>query len=184
MTDLDPEFVELIDTVGPRRAGMIDTAAREVATAIRSDADTLGTAAVAGDQLHILNTLPDCTFTQSRFWRYQLAECATRLADDTARWGAPVPRCTGEEMVLHLILTRAAVADTGLPAAQALAWPDYPDDPATWGDLATDLFQDNDVLALYDLPAHAVTDFAGGIHLAPAQWFTEFTTDFPVPDRT
>ncbi|MGN7158223.1 hypothetical protein ACTHRK_19305, partial [Dietzia cercidiphylli] len=82
------------------------------------------------------------------------------------RWGAPVPRCTGEEMALHLILHRTTTA-TG----------------QSWSDLAEDLFQDNDVLTLYDLPVDAVTGLIGGVQLTPSQWFTEFTTPFPLPPR-
>lgn len=184
MTELDPEFVDLINTIGPRRAQALAVAAYEIAEQIRTDADLLDTEAVSGQQLQVLAALPPCTFTQSRFWRYQLAECATRLANDTRQWGAPVPRCTGEEMVLHLILTRAALTDTGLPAAKAMAWPENTDNPDTWGDLATDLFQDDDVLALYDLPAEAITKWVGGVNLEPAEWFTEFTTPYPLPERT
>jgi hypothetical protein len=186
MTDpaeFDPEFAELIDTIGERRAQVLAAAAHAVATDIRADADLLETAPVAGQQLAVLHTLPPTTFSQSRFWRYQLAECATRLAEDADRWGAPIPRCTGEEMVLHLILHRAAAADTGLPVPEALEWPEDPDDPDTWGDLTEYLFQDEDVLTLYELPAEAIADIVGGVNLMPVEWFTEFTTPFPTPDR-
>ncbi|HEY9313784.1 hypothetical protein [Williamsia sp.] len=181
--DFDPEFAELIDTIGPRRAQALADAGDAVAADIRADADMLDTAPVDGQQLRVLHTLPPTTFGQSRFWRYQLAECATRLAEDARRWGAPVPRCTGEEMVLHLILHRAAAADTGLPLPDALEWPDDPDDPDTWGDLTEYLFQDEDVLTLYDMPAEAIADIVGGVNLTPTEWFTEFTTPFPVPGR-
>ena len=87
-------------------------------------------------------------------------------------------------MVLHLILRRAAVTDTGLSADQAMAWPAETDNPDTWVDLASDLFQDDDVLALYDLPAETITRWVGGVNLEPAQWFTEFTTPYPLPERT
>lgn len=154
-----------------------------VAADIRVDADELGTDPVHHQRLRVLSQLPSITFEQSRFWRYQLAECADRLAQDTLRWGAPVPRCTGEEMVLHLIVGRAAAADTGLPATQAMAWSDNPDDADTWGDLAVDFFQDHDVLTLYDVPAEAVKELVGGVNLTPVEWFTEFTTPYPIPDR-
>lgn len=182
--DFDPEFTELINSVGPRRAKALADAAIVVAADIRADADALGTSPVDHRPLRILDQLPPITFTQSLFWRYQLAECATRLAADTTRWGAPVPRCAGEEMVLHLILRNAAAADTGLPVMQALEWPDDPDNPYTWGDLAEYLVQDEDVLTLYELPADAIAEIVGGVNLEAAQWFTEFTTPFPVPDRT
>lgn len=181
--DLDPKFAELIDTIGHRRAQALADAADAVATDIRVDADLLDTAPVTDQHLVVLHRLPPATFSQSRFWRYQLAECATRLAQDINRWGAPVPRCTGEEMVLHLILRRAAAADTGLSLGQAVQWPEDPDNPDTWGDLAEYLFQDDDVLTLYDLPTDAITDIVDGVHLTPTEWFTEFTTPFPMPDR-
>lgn len=166
MTDLDAEFVDLIDTVGPRRARILATTAHQIATEIRTAADALDTAAVGRGQRHILAALPACTYTQSRFWRYQFADCACRLAEDAERWGAPVPRCTGEEMALHLILHRAT-DDTG----------------QSWSDLAQELFQDNDVLTLYDLPVDAVTGPIGAVQLTPTQWFTEFTTPFSLPAR-
>jgi hypothetical protein len=121
----------------------------QVAADIRVDTDLLGTAAVDDsnrDDLRVLGALPPQTFRQSQLWRHQLGEAATRLGEDTTRWGAPVPRCTAEEMVLHLILRRAAVADTGSPANPACAWPDSTD-PRGWGDLFEFLFQDHDVLS-------------------------------------
>ncbi|MDN5744201.1 MAG: hypothetical protein L0H31_03655 [Nocardioidaceae bacterium] len=66
MTNLDAEFVELIDTVGPRRARILATTAHQIAAEIRTAADALGTAAVGRDQRHILAALPACTYTQSR----------------------------------------------------------------------------------------------------------------------
>ncbi|MCZ4553698.1 hypothetical protein [Gordonia rubripertincta] len=90
-SDLDPEFVELIDAVGERRAQVLAAAAVEVAADIRADADELGTNPVDRTRLRVLGLLPSITFGQSRFWRYQLAECADRLAQDTLCWGAPVP---------------------------------------------------------------------------------------------
>lgn len=182
-SDFDPEFVELIDAVGERRARALIAAAVEVAADIRADADELGTYPVDRARLRVLGLLPSITFEQSRFWRYQLAECADRLAQDTLRWGAPVPRCTGEEMVLHLIVGRAAAANTGLLATQAMVWSGNPADPDTWGDLSADFFQDHDVLTLYDVPAEAVTKLVGGVNLVPAEWFTEFTTPYRLPNR-
>lgn len=127
MSNLDAEFAELIDTVGHRRAGILATTAHQIAAEIRAAADALGTAAVGPSQRHILAALPACTYAHSRFWRYQFADCASRLAED--------------------------------------------------------LFQDNDVLTLYDIPVDAVTGPIGGVQLTPSQWFTEFTTPFPLPPR-
>ena len=125
--------------------------------------------------------LPQQTFGQSRFWRYQLAAAAEALAGDTDRWGAPVPRCTGEEMVLHLTLRRAA-ADAGCPPQQVFAWPEDPTRDHGWGDLFEYLFQDHDVLMLYDVPEYGMSDL-GTVNIEPHQWFTEFSLPYPVPER-
>lgn len=184
MDDLDEEFVEIIDAVGPRRRAYIAIAGRALADAIRADADQLGTAAIHpsnGTELQVLSWLPPQTFGQSRFWRYQLAAAAEALADDADRWGAPVPRCTGEEMALHLILHRAAAA-AGCPREQVFAWPADPTRDHGWGDLFEFLFQDHDVLMLYDVPEYGMSDM-GTVNIEPLQWFTEFSLPYPIPGR-
>ena len=45
--DIDDEFAEVIDTVGPRRRQSILDAAIQVAADIRADAELLGTSAVS-----------------------------------------------------------------------------------------------------------------------------------------
>lgn len=168
------EFAEIIGMVSPRHAALIAEAADDVAADIRSDADLLGSAAVTGRnrrKLQVLAALPPVTFDQSRLWRYQLAEAADRLADDTRRWGAPIPRCTAEEMVLHLILNRAKAKSSGHT------------DSESWALLSEVLFQDHDVLVLYDLPPEAVEKYIDGINLHPRRWFTQFGLPFLVPDR-
>jgi hypothetical protein len=181
MAELDPEVVELVAMVGPHQGSLIAEAAPAVAADIRYDAERLGTDTVTdGDKrgLRVLDLLPPQTFTQSRLWRHQLAEAAAALADDTRRWGLPLPRCTGEEMVLHLILRRAAAAD-GCPHEQVETWTTEPDDPG-WGDLFECLFQDHDVPMLYDMPAQSA-ERAGGVNLDPPRWFSEFSLPCPVP---
>jgi|SRR5271166_130772 len=184
MDDLDEEFVETIGAVGPRRRAHIAAAARALADDIRADADRLDTAAIDTSNrtgLQVLGWLPQQTFGQSRLWRYQLAAAAEALADDTDRWGAPVPRCTGEEMVLHLTLHSAAAA-AGCPPEQVFAWPADPSRDHGWGDLFEYLFQDHDVLMLYDVAEYGMSDM-GTVNIEPPQWFTEFSLPYPVPDR-
>lgn len=175
MLDGDDEFGEILAMISDRQASLIAVAADDIAAAIRADDATLGSAAVAEHthgRLQVLQTLPPITFGQSRLWRCQLAAAAERLAADTRRWGAPIPRCTGEEMVLHLILRRA----------QAAARPRQVR-PGSWDQLSEYLFQDHDVLMLYDLPPEATESLVGGVNLHPLRWFTEFTLPFTMPDR-
>lgn len=186
MDDLDAEYAEIIADVGPIRAGLIAAAGESLAAQIRVEADGLGSAPLSEanrDRAPILGSLPPQTFSQSLLWRYQLAEAAARLAADTRRWGAPIPRCTGEEMALHLILHRAAGAG-GCPRDRLFDWPDGDSSPeAGWGDLFEYLFEDHDVLMLHELPVEELEE-QRGLNLAPRQWFTEFSTAVTLPPRT
>ncbi|CAN3132231.1 hypothetical protein ACNUDN_30345 [Mycobacterium sp. smrl_JER01] len=179
------ELTELVGEVGEDRRPRIAQAAKALAEAIRAEADTLGTAAIAyGNQnaVPVLASLPPQTFTQSRFWRYQLATAADNLAADTDTIGAPIPRCTGEEMMLHLILRNAAIA-SGCPPDRIHDWPEDPtscDDG--WGDLYEYLFEDHDVLMLYEAASHDMNGL-GALNMEPGQWFSEFIPAVPVPDR-
>lgn len=173
--DLDDEFAEIIALITPRQRECIILAADSVARDIKSDAAVLGGSAVStrnSDQLLVLNQLPQATFAQSGFWRYQLAQAAQRLAEDTRRWGAPVPRCTGEEMMLHIILRRA------MSLARVRK-----DRAHRWYDLFEYLLQDHDVLILYDMPADVAESIVTAVNLDPRRWFSEFTLPYPVPDR-
>jgi hypothetical protein len=184
MSRLDPELIAVIDTVGARRRKRIIAAGVELAGDIRADADALATAPVGGGEgvLRVLDLLPAQTFTQSKLWRYQLAAAAEVLAEDTRRWGAPLPRSTGEEMALHLILRRAAAAD-GCPPNRVEDWPGEPHRPGDgWGDLFECLFQDHDVLMLYDLPKADMDDLRC-VNIDPQRWFSPFELPFPTPPR-
>lgn len=184
MALLDPELIAVIDTVGARRRNLITAAGVELAADIRADADDLDTSqvVVGGRFLRVLDLLPPQTFTHSKLWRHQLAAAAEALAQDTRRWGAPLPRSTGEEMALHLILRRAATAD-GCPPNRVEDWPDEPHRPGDgWGDLFDCLFQDHDVLMLYDLPEADMDDLRC-VNIDPQHWFSPFELPFPTPPR-
>lgn len=171
----DDEFGDIADMITPQQATLIVQAANDLAADIRREADDLGSDPLTDttrDQARVLSSLPPVTFDQSLLWRYQLAEAADRLGADTRRWGAPIPRCTGEEMALHLILRRAK--DMARPRQVRLG---------SWDLLSEVLFQDHDVLTLFDVPPDAVESLAGGVHLHPRRWFSEFALPFPMPDR-
>lgn len=186
MDDLDAEFADIIAEVGAVRAEHIAAAGESLAAQIRAEADVLGTAPITADNCHqvpVLGSIPRQTFSESLLWRYQLAQAAARLAADTRRWGAPIPRCTGEEMALHLILHRAA-ATAGCPRDRVFDWPDNDGTPAEgWGDLFEYLFEDHDVLMLHHLPVDEM-EAQRGLNLAPRQWFSEFETAVTLPPRS
>lgn len=175
-----PALKEIADIVGPNRREAIAAAAASLAADIRHDSEHLGEQAVktgGKTRLRVLDQLPPQTFHEDQQWRQELAASAECLGDDALRWGAPIPRCTAEEMMLHLILRRAAIA-SGCTAAKLFNWAD--DNPPGWGDLYEYLFQDHDVLMLFD--ATPGPNAALGM-LAPAAWFDEFGPPFPLPDR-
>lgn len=84
-------------------------------------------------------------------------------------------------MVLHLILHRPAAA-LRCPPLEVFEWPTDPVHDHGWGDLFEYLFQDHDVLMLYDAPKYNMSDL-GGVNMAPVEWFSEFSLPYPVPAR-
>ncbi|NED65883.1 hypothetical protein G3I15_33655 [Streptomyces sp. SID10244] len=69
---------------------------------------------------------------------------------------------------MHLILGRASTGDS---------------DRSGWDELGEVLFQDHDVLMLYDVPADIIDNQFRGVNLEPEKWFTEFTLPHPAPER-
>lgn len=170
--DISAELAEIVAEVGPRRAALITETAAAVAAEIRADATALGPRPVTSWNRHylrLLGSLPPATFAQGQSWRLALADAAERLGADARLIGAPVPRCSGEEMMLHIILQRASRISPG-----------GPDD---WADLFEILFQDHDILLLYDMPAEAAETAIDAANLRVEEWFTEFDHPYTVPTR-
>lgn len=66
----------------------------------------------ASHDIAALNNFPPCTWTQTATWWREQARCFDDLATEAAAGVDPQPRCTGEEMALHLILQRARAIAT------------------------------------------------------------------------
>jgi hypothetical protein len=122
-------------------------------------------------------------------WYGQFVDTVLDLADDVATGRCPVPRCTGEEMALHLILEDIVEPeDSDLPDLIAIACDGLPisDWDGNWEVLAAELFPNPRVRALLadnfggiddDLELVAET---GIVRLAPERWFHTFGD---VPER-
>lgn len=67
-------------TLSVSAAQALTAAAVAVAADIRAHADELRANPVGRRRLSVLGLVPSITFSQSRFWRYQLTECAARLS--------------------------------------------------------------------------------------------------------
>lgn len=127
--------------------------------------------------------LPRITFRQPRPWRRQMARCLDDLAADIEAGQWPLPRCTGEEMALHLAIDHAAQLTGDRPHRVARAIADHPRhvDDFDWEGCSNLLFEDHDVLMLFDDALDGIEDSGselnqhmGMANLAAADWFEPF----------
>jgi hypothetical protein len=96
------------------------------------------------------------------------------------------PRCTGEEMALHLMLERAQAITRNRPNAVRDLVADLPEakEDYDWDMCSTVLFQDHDVLMLFDDAFDGVeaedsdiNQTMGMVNLAADDWFKPFAQD-------
>lgn len=192
LTD-DPDFAALFPPhdlngemwqLAPRTAALLHTALNLLAEFIRSDVERNGEQPVSEDgpeTWYALDRLPRVTWHQPSAWRQELAGRARALADDLAHGQMPVPRCTAEEMLLHLAIEDAEGDDIDPTAA-----PEYPsatrhqpsDDWETCRDL---LFDDHDVVTLDEPAPPGIDGVRGDASIAvrsgalrPETWFDTF----------
>lgn len=107
-------------------------------------------------------------------------------AADCASNAEVEPRSTGEEMALHLGIACAQDLTRNRPRLLRDTVADLPEDRADfdWSACSDSLFQDHDVLMLFDHSLDGIEDAEGDIHqslgmvnLAPQDWFAAFDPD-------
>ncbi len=131
----------------------------------------------------ILSDFPPVTWTRPAAWWREQARCFDDLALEAQAGIDPDPVCTGEEMALHLILGRARAmatdeSDRRMDLVGDIAAHDNDND---WEGPLDYLFQDHDVLTLFD---NDLEPFPGAVNLVPAEWFTPFVDiESRRPDR-
>ena len=81
---------------------MLRVALEELSEHVWQDVADVGDAPLGRGEGRVLGSLPPITFHQDQQWRRQMARCFDDLAADLAETRAVRPRCTGEEMALHL----------------------------------------------------------------------------------
>lgn len=137
----------------------------------------------------VFNRLPRLSWNQPASWRRQVARAADDLAADIEAGDWPEPRCTAEELVLHLALQDAPstieLAEDAAAADGTEPWitrglPPHPDD-YDWEQCADLLFQDTDVLMLYDAALDGIENpdgdesrYLGMGDLRASNWFEWF----------
>lgn len=111
--DFDENFDPDAPTLTPRQCHVVAQVARELADTVFADTHLLGDRPVQpSSDAVVLAEFPECTWAQDATWRRTMARAFDDLAADTAAGTDPEPRCTGEEMALHLIIDRARTAST------------------------------------------------------------------------
>ncbi|MFC9786957.1 hypothetical protein [Rhodococcus sp. NPDC127528] len=165
----DPDLFRMT----PRQMWVAHDAATSLAQDAYRDIAEHGDAPVTVDATwSVFAAYPPQTWNQHTGWRRQAARAFDDLADDIDAGRQPHPRCTGEEMALHLILRRARTLHrTGLYVDDLIAMPEHPSD-SDWESPRDFLFEDLDVLTLFDGDGPA-----DGLHLDPPNWFTPFEAD-------
>ncbi|WP_440581259.1 hypothetical protein [Streptomyces sp. PT19] len=169
-----------------RTATVLRVALEELSEQIWQDVAALGNAPLRRGQGRVLGSLPPITFRQDQQWRRQMARCFDDLAADLAKTHTVRPLCTGEEMALHLGIDRAKSLTRNRPRLVAETVEGLAEDRGDfdWDWCSTVLFEDHDVLMLFDASLDGIEDGGNDINhalglanLAAADWFEPFRPD-------
>jgi hypothetical protein len=171
----------------PRTVDMLYTALENLSDEAYDDADEHGSEPVpskndAGDW-SLFDRLPRVTWKMDAEWRRQFGRTCEDLAEDLAAGDWPRPRCTAEEMAMHLAIQDAPTylemwQDGGDKRHASL--PEHRND-YDWHMCSQVLFEDHDVLMLYDASLDGFEDPGGDVNreygvgdLRAVAWFKPF----------
>jgi hypothetical protein len=175
----------------PRTADILYTALENLSDEAYDDVEEHGSDPVTrrnnGDW-NLFDRYPRITWQMDADWRRQVARACEDLSQDLAEGRWPIPRNNAEEMALHLAIEDAP---DYLDEAEDFAdkrhdtLPKYPDD-YSWDQCSDLLFQDHDVLMLFDQGLDGFEDPGTDINkqfrvgdLRPEAWFTSFANVEP-----
>ncbi|MFJ8158797.1 hypothetical protein [Streptomyces sp. NPDC094468] len=171
------------DELTARTAAVLRVALEELSEQIWQDVADVGDAPVGRGEGRVLGSLPPITFHQDQQWRRQMARCFDDLAADLAETHAVRPLCTGEEMALHLGIDRAKSLTRNRPRLVAETVEGLGEDRRDfdWDWCSDVLFEDHDVLMLFDASLDGIEDSGNEVNqalglasLAAADWFVPF----------
>jgi hypothetical protein len=151
----------------------------------REELAELGDAPVTSDNEAglVFPALPSITWRQDAVWRDRFIGAIDALADDLAEGEWPQPRCPAEEMALHLALQHVAemVADEPELIEQIVAGLPVHVYDYDWDGCRDLLFQDEDILMLYDASLDGLEDPDSDVNrrlgigdYRPNAWFNTF----------
>ncbi|MFI5924049.1 hypothetical protein ACIA8M_36705 [Streptomyces anulatus] len=180
----DEDGGEDAEDVSVRTAAVLRFALEELSAQAWEDVAEFGDRPVGRGQGLVLGSLPRVTWARDRQWRRQMARCFDDLAADlTPGARTVVPGCTGEEMALHLAVDRARSMVLNRPALVERAVAGLPEDRGDldWDWCSSVLFEDHDVLMLFDSSLDGIEDSGNDVNqamgmtnLAAAAWFVPF----------
>jgi hypothetical protein len=172
--------------LSPRSADMLYTALENLSDEAYDDADEFGDEPVPGKNAgdwSFFDRLPRVTWKMDAEWRRQVGRACEDLAQDLAAGDWPRPRCTAEEMAMHLAIQDAPTyleiwQDGGDKRHESL--PEHRND-YDWHMCSQVLFEDHDVLMLYNARLDGFEDPDSDLNreygvgdLRPAAWFKTF----------
>lgn len=170
----------------PRTADMLYTALENLSDEAYDDVEEHGSDPVTRENANdwnLFDRFPRITWRTDADWRRQVARACEDLSRDLAAGSWPIPRNNAEEMVLHLAIEDAPgyqdeAEDSEDERHEAL--PKHADD-YSWDQCSDLLFQDHDVLMLFDRGLDGFEDPDTDINkqfrvgdLRPEAWFTPF----------
>ncbi|MFC8660741.1 hypothetical protein [Streptomyces sp. NPDC057199] len=174
------------EVLTPRTRTVLRLALEELPGQAWQEVVGLGDASLPRGAGGLFGSLPPVTLRQdSRWWR-QMARAFDDLAAGLTSETDVEPRSTGEEMALRLGIARAAELTRNRPRFVREAAGDLPEDSRDfdWTACSGFLFQDHDVLMLFDDSLDGIEDAdsdvnqaLGMVNLAPLDWFTPFAPE-------
>ncbi|MFF0465680.1 hypothetical protein [Streptomyces mexicanus] len=181
--DWDEDDDEGEEILTPRTRAVLCLALQQLSAQAWQEVATLGDQPAQRTAGGLFGSLPRVTWRQNASWRRQMARAFDDLAADCASGTDVEPRCTGEEMALHLGIARAQDLTRNRPRLVRDTVAGLPEDRADfdWDACSDVLFQDYDVLMLFDNSLDGIEDPEGDVHqslgmvnLAPGDWFDAF----------
>ncbi|MGW0604156.1 hypothetical protein [Streptomyces sp. NPDC002640] len=171
-----------------RTAAVLCLAGEELSALAWQEAAALGDELLPRGVGGVFGQLPAITLRCDGQWRKQMARAFDDLASDLQAAGETWmgPRCTGEEMALHLMIDRARSITANRPNAVRDLVVNLPQNSADydWQGCSDDLFEDHDVLMLFDAqlggmeaPDSDIRQAMGMVNLAADEWFEPFSAD-------
>ncbi|MER8045118.1 tetratricopeptide repeat protein [Streptomyces sp. NPDC094032] len=181
----EEDFDEDAAPLSPRTVRMLKVALEIQADEARMALKDLGDRHITHDDWFqpLFGSLPAQTWELDREWRRHMVEACDALVAQIGGTGVPKPRCTGEEMALHLALEKAAALtdDDHELVEEFTQGLETRADDYDWHMCKDILFEDHDVLMLYEpwnegieRQGHPLISAMGLTNLDPRDWFIPF----------